>query len=91
MVRKWDAVSIINQRIYKELDIIEDERKKSVQMGAVIDRSADIATEMNFLRKVIEYKDGQIDMAELMRESAEDRSAYLESRLREEKAKREDE
>lgn len=91
MTRKWDATSIINERIYMELDIIEEESKKSVQMGAIKDRSAQIAVEMNFLRKVIEYKDGQINMAEFSKKTAEDRVAYLETRLREEKAKREDE
>lgn len=87
MTRKWDAIGIINQRIYKELDIIEEESKKSVQMGAVIDRSARIATEMNFLRKVFADKDGGLRFERDMREAADERVEYLEERLREEKAK----
>lgn len=87
MSKERDALTVINQRIYKELDIIEEESSKSIQSGAVIQRSTDIAMEMNFLRKAMVYLESSANLANQLRQSTEEREQYLHDRLKEEKAK----
>ena len=55
MIKSKEALQIINSRIYKELDLIEQETSKSCQLGSVIDRSVQISVEMNSLRKALEW------------------------------------
>lgn len=87
MAENKKALDVINSRIYKELDLIEQETNKPCQLGAVIDRSVGIAVEMNLLRKALENKDSEISSLKFSTEAAEDRTQYLEERLQEEKQK----
>lgn len=72
MSKNWTYSDVIQNRISDELSVIQTELEKTVIMGDVVDRSARIAAEMNFLRNEIGGLEQRVASERRMSQSYED-------------------